>query len=181
MRRYYITDRRAAGGTALLLDAIHRNWRQGVEMIQVREKDLGVAELIELVRGAVSTGAKVLVNSRADVALACGAAGVHLPSDTLPARDLRPVVPAGFLIGISCHNVQDLDEAADFAVFGPVFETSSKKRYGPPQGLERLREFCRISPIPVFALGGVTQENAAACLAAGAAGIAGISLFQGTS
>ena len=120
----------------------------------------------------------MLVNSRVDVALTCGAAGVHLPSDSVPASVWRPRLPPGFLIGISCHALNDLDPAADFAVFGPVFDTPSKRQYGPPQGLQRLREFCTASSIPVLALGGVTLANANSCVEAGAAGIAGITLFQ---
>lgn len=178
MRTYYITDRQALGGIEALIEAIRRNVAGGVEMVQIREKDLAVRELAELVRRSVATGARILVNSRADVALACGAAGVHLPADSIPARRLRGVTPPGFLIGISCHSVEDLDDAADFAVFGPVFDTASKRQYGPPQGLDRLREFCARSPLPVFALGGVSGENAQECLDAGAAGIAGISMFQ---
>lgn len=178
MRRYYITDRTALGGAGALLECIRRNVDRGVEMIQIREKDLPVRDLAGLVRAAVATGGTILVNGRADVALACGAAGVHLPSNSLPAKTLKPVVPRGFLIGISCHDWSDLDDAADFAVFGPVFDTPSKRKYGTPQGLGKLADFCRRSPIPVFALGGVTEANAAACVAAGAAGIAGITLFQ---
>lgn len=178
MRRYYITDRAPLGGAEALLESIRRNVDRGVEMIQIREKDLPARDLTDLVRRAVATGGTILVNGRADVALACGASGVHLPSNSLPAMALRPVVPRGFLIGISCHDWSDMDDAADFAVFGPVFDTPSKKQYGPPQGMEKLSEFCRRSPIPVYALGGVTDGNAAACVAAGAAGIAGITLFQ---
>jgi thiamine-phosphate pyrophosphorylase len=178
VKSYYITDRHALGGVAPLLECIRRNVAAGVSLIQIREKDLPVRDLCSLVRSAVATGATILVNGRADIALACGAAGVHLPSATLPASRLRRALPPGFLIGISCHHAADLDPAADFAVFGPVYETPSKRAYGPPQGLARLRGFCRLSPIPVFALGGISKENSAACLAAGAAGVAGITLFQ---
>lgn len=181
---YYITDRHALPGGDPL-PVIKQAIAAGVELIQVRERDLETRSLLALVEAGVERArgstTRILVNDRLDVALAGGAAGLHLPTHGFPVAEVRRCYPA-LLLGASCHNLDELrraaDGGADFAVFGPVFETASKKAYGPPLGPEKLAEAVRAVKIPVLALGGITLSNAAACLEAGAAGLAAISLFQ---
>jgi thiamine-phosphate pyrophosphorylase len=181
----YITDRHALEPQPLLpfiVEAV----RAGVDLLQIREKDLATRELLELVKGAVSaaegTTTRVVVNDRLDVALAAGAAGVHLGTRSLPAAVVRRQVSRGFLVGVSCHALEEVAEAeqagADYVVLGPIFETPSKLAYGPPLGLEKLREVAARVKIPLLALGGINVERVATCLQAGATGIAGISVFQ---
>lgn len=180
----HITDRHSAGGAGALLALIERNARLGVQWIQIREKDLDARSLSVLVEQAVrrAAGARILVNSRADVALACGAAGLHLPADSPPPSAWRPICPPGFLIGVSCHSPEEVLDAArhgaDYALFSPVFRPLSKQDARPVHGLDGLRRVCSAAGIPVLALGGVTAENARSCVEAGAAGVAGITMFQ---
>jgi len=168
MIRYCITDRWLSFvGTA--------DW------VQIRDKELAARELIAVVRRAVGTMGKVLVNSRVDVAIAAGAAGVHLPAGSIAPSEWRGITPPGFLIGVSCHTRDEVvraeQEGADYVLFGPVFAPLSKTSALAPRGLDELRRVSHAVKIPVLALGGITWENAEACVGAGAAGVAGITLF----
>jgi thiamine-phosphate pyrophosphorylase len=175
MIRYYVTDRRQGDVLASATRAIG----QGVDMIQVREKDLPARELFDLVCRirdlAAGTNSRVLVNDRLDIALAARVDGVHLPADGLPSNRVRPWVK---VLGVSTHTIQEAIDAqknhADFIVFGPVFDSPGKTAVG----LEPLRRVVASVSIPVLAIGGITRANAESVLAAGAAGIAGIRLFQ---
>jgi thiamine-phosphate pyrophosphorylase len=149
-------------------------------MIQIRAKELSGRALAELVKGAVAfEGPEILVNTRTDIALACGAHGVHLPAGSMAPSTIRRIAPAGFLIGVSCHTIDELEtaekEGADFAVYGPVFPSATKSV--APIGVEAFGRAIALVRLPVYALGGVTLVNAPQCINAGAAGIAGISLF----
>ncbi len=163
-----------------MLDRIRAAFSAGVDYVQIREKSLSTRDLFRLVEEAVAVrrSGRLLVNDRGDVALASGADGVHLPAGRPPAAGIRALGGPGFLVGLSCHCVEEVEraaaEGADFAVLGPIFTTPGK---GPPRGLGPLERAARL-PIPVLALGGVTLENARQCLEAGAAGVAGIRLFQ---
>ena len=173
--------------------AIRRAIRAGVDFVQIREKDLSGRELMELARWAVKeAGAgrtRIIVNDRVDVAIASGAAGVHVGRESAAVeevvrwvRRVRGQGASKFLVGVSCHSVEEVRNAerdgADYVHFGPVFETPSKRRFGKPQGLERLREVCEAVRIPVLAVGGIEAGNVEECLRAGAAGVAGIRRFQ---
>ena len=183
----------------MLLQCIQAAARAGVDAIQLREKDLSARALSDLaVRAANIIDAAIptrkwktqlLINSRVDIALACGADGVHLRSDDISAADARAVFMQGGVatprIGVSCHTLEELalaeGQGADFAVFGPVFNKVGASRSAV--GIAALRQACRErqslnAAMPVLALGGIDLSSARACLEAGSAGIAGIRLFQ---
>jgi thiamine-phosphate pyrophosphorylase len=205
LRLYYITDRHLFSGDAAeqerqLLAKISECAAAGVDLVQLREKDLSTRALEELAGKAMaalgSSDTRLLINSRTDVALACGAHGMHLPANDLAASEVRAVFArAGSgspivyvpIIGMSAHSLAEVASAeahgADFAVFGPVFEKSGTANR---DGLNQLRQMCHRSesaqpPMPVLALGGITLENTRQCIEAGAAGIAAIRLFQQNS
>ena len=158
-----------------------------VPLFQIREKSLPARVLYELtVRAAeITRGSKtrLLVNDRSDIARAAGADGVHLTAHSLPAGVVRNIYGPEFLIGVSTHSLREAEEArktgADFVVFGPVFETESKRGFGEPQGVNKLREVTRsLAGFPVLAIGGITLDNVGDCFHAGASGVAAIRLFN---
>jgi thiamine-phosphate pyrophosphorylase len=184
--RCYITDRHSLPEGTTVLETIARNLASGPDWIQIREKDLPAHELFQLVRTAMvlpnPRGVKMLVNSRVDMALAAEAAGAHLPAGSPAPQTWREIAPPGFLMGVSCHTLDEVrraeQEGADYAVFGPVFAPLSKPLGLTPLGLDELGRAAASVKIPVLALGGITRENAEQCVAAGAAGVAGVSLYQ---
>jgi thiamine-phosphate pyrophosphorylase len=155
----------------------------GVGALQVREKDREDRDVLALTleaRAALSN-AVVLVNGRLDIALAARADGAHLPADGVPIDALRRRFGQSVMLGRSTHHVEEVEaalrEGADYVTFGPVYPTPSKERYGPPRGLDELARAARL-PIPVYALGGVTLSRFGEVAEAGAAGVAGIRIFQ---
>ncbi len=203
MLRYAITSRALYPGNeiqqqAALLRQASRWVADGIDLIQLREKDLPAANIAALAReilqaiAVAGSPTKLLLNSRPDIAIATAAHGVHLtaaPDELTPAQ-VRSLYAAANrpapIITLSCHTLEDVRRAranqADAILFAPVFEKIiAGQTITPGQGIDRLRAACRAaSPIPVYALGGVTFANAAACLDTGAAGIAGIRLFHNT-
>lgn len=201
----YVTDRHSLpGANPDSIEALARKIAEvaaaGVDWVQIREKDLTTRELAALTREALRSAAKsgstravrILVNDRLDVALAERTDGAHLGENSLPVQEAKRLVvtspfssgSSDFLLGVSCHSLEAARAAessgADYIFFGPVFATPSKSAFGAPQGARRLEEVCRAVAIPVIAIGGVTLENAASCIQAGAAGLAAIRLFQET-
>src|SRR5580693_4079112 len=201
----YVTAPAAASGSALA-EKIAAVSAAGLDWVQIREKDLPGRELAALTREAVArrSAARIVVNDRLDVAVSESAGGVHLGEASLPVVDVAkwvnrsesgvvvsdhgaasqfPVAASGdFLIGASCHSLDGskaaVRDGADYICFGPVFATPSKAKFGEPQGVEKLAAVCSAVSVPVIAIGGITLENTGECIAAGAAGIAAIRLFQ---
>jgi thiamine-phosphate pyrophosphorylase len=182
-----VTDRAQVAGT--LEEAVETCLGAGLKAVQLREKDLAARDLLSMA-GALreSTrrhGAKLLVNDRADVAIAAGADGVQRAGTSLPVSTLRAISPPGFLIGASVHSLAEARAAepdgADFLLFGPVYDTPSKRAYGPPQGLSALERIASAVRLPVFAVGGVTPSRVAELIRAGASGVAVIGAVLGAA
>lgn len=153
------------------------------DVLQLRAKGLDAGELLRRARRLKHLfRGMFLINDRVDVCLAAGADGVHLPGNRVAPEVLKRRFGLR-VVGVSCHSVDDVvraeQEGADYAYLSPIFEVTSKPGYGPALGLQALSAAARVR-IPVIALGGVTRENEASCIAAGASGIAGISYFGGS-
>jgi thiamine-phosphate pyrophosphorylase len=178
-RLLLVTDRSQTGGRSLpslLQQAVHA----GLPAVQLRERDLSTRELLLLAQEIRSITAPravpLIVNDRVDLMMALNLDGVHLRSDSLPVSAVRRLVGADRLIGISTHSPAEVREAnrdgADYVVFGPIFDTPSKRPFGSPVGLEQLAEVCRLSTVPVFAIGGITCASVPDVRRAGAHGVA---------
>ncbi len=179
LRLYLITDRECVTD---LITAAEQALKGGVTAIQLREKDLSAKELLPLARSLRALtrehGARLFINDRVDVALMAGADGVHLGEASLAANEVRALAP-DLWIGVSTHSLEGAlkaqDAGADFITFSPIFETASKKEFGPTQGLERLKEVCEKTRLPVLALGGIKKNRISTVLDQGAFGVALIS------
>ena len=169
MIRILITD----GTGAVDVSTLARN---DVNYIQLREPLLSTRELAALVR---LNPTRILVNDRTDVAIACGAAGVHLRDGAISPRVIRKIAPANFIITVACHDAEAVrraaDEGADYAILAPIFAPLSKPATRKPLGVAALSDSAQIR---IIALGGITEHNAQSCIEAGATGVAGITLFR---
>ena len=178
---HLITDRRLAPDLAAAAGAALAGLPPGVAAVQLREKDLGGGALLALARALAPVcrahRQRLVVNDRLDVALAAGADGVHLPAAGVPPEDARRLLGPDALVGVSCHSAGDVARAraggASYATFSPVYDTPSKRPYGPPVGVAALRDAARLG-LPLVALGGIDAARAAEVRAAGAAGVAAI-------
>ena len=190
-----VTDRRRVSAepdaAGALVDLVASAARAGVDLIQIRERDLDGGPLLALVRRCLDaiegTTAKILVNDRTDVALAAGAHGVHLRTDSIGAAKIRALLPDGAIIGRSIHSIQEAEAAAreravDYLIFGTLFETASKSPSHHLATLDELADVCRAAAgLPVLAIGGMNVERAALVRRAGASGVAGIGVFIPTA
>ena len=184
---YLVTDRNAARRP--LVEVVEECLRAGLRAVQLREKDLPVRDLLDVAKALREAtrrhGAALVVNDRADVALAVGADGVQRTHTSLPTEALRRIAPRPFLVAASVHSLAEAREAeqqgADFVVFGPVYDTPSKRAFGPPQGLTALERVTGSLRAPVIAVGGITPARVAEVSAAGAAGVAVISAILASS
>ncbi|RMH38077.1 MAG: thiamine phosphate synthase [Nitrospirae bacterium] len=179
---YLITDRRNTRQRPLL-EVLRAALEAGVRFVQLREKDLNTRDLLQLGESCLELtrayGAKLLINDRLDLVQALHADGVHLRAESMPVSVVRRILGSQSLIGVSTHSVEEIvsaeEEGADFVVFGPIYETPSKRSFGPPLGLDALSAACRRSRLPVFAIGGLTPSRISAVKQAGAYGVATIS------
>jgi thiamine-phosphate pyrophosphorylase len=178
-RLLLITDRTQVGGRSLP-SLVRQALGAGLPAVQLRERDLSTSELLPLAQEVQSItslhAVPLIVNDRADLTMALDLQGVHLRSDSLPPLPVRRLIGPRRLIGVSTHSVEDVRRAdrsgADYVLFGPIFETPSKRSFGPPLGLTLLADACRQSSIPVLAIGGITCQRVRDVRLAGAYGVA---------
>lgn len=178
-RLLLVTDRTQTGGR-FLPSLLRQAVEAGLPAIQLRERDLPTRELLQLAREihAITKpcGVPLIINDRVDLMLALDLPGVHLRSNSLPISAVRRMIGRDRLIGVSTHSLAEVYDAnrdgADYVVFGPIFDTPSKRPFGSPFGLEKLAEVCRASAVPVFAIGGITAASVADVRRAGAHGVA---------
>ena len=180
-----ITDRRRFTAEDALVQRVASVAAAGVNLVQVRERDMEARDLSRLVARCVTavrnTRTRILVNDRLDVALTSGAHGVHLRGDSMPASRARALAPIGFLIGRSVHTVAEAVTAhaeggLDYLLFGAVFATASKPGQ-PPAGVQALADVVRATPLPVLAVGGISSDTAPQLAGTGCAGFAAIGWF----
>lgn len=171
------------------LNIIEAAIKAGISMIQIREKNLPARLLFELVSEAVkirnNSLTKILINDRADVALAANADGVHLTSNSISTGVIRQNFPPDFIIGVSTHTIEEAvtakNEGASFVVFSPIFKTPAKEKYGQPQGIEKLAKVVKtVKDFPIIALGGINEENLKEIFRIRVSGIAAIRLLNDT-
>lgn len=181
-RLYLIGDRKRTGGRPLPL-VVEEAGRAGIAAVQFREKDLPLSVQLqiasEIQKATKRRRMKLFINDRIDLCLALDAEGIHLPSSGIPVHVARGILGAEKWIAVSCHSLEEVRraerEGADFAVLGPVYDTPSKRAYGPPLGISYFQAAKRSSSIPLFAIGGVTRDRLGEVFDAGADGVAMIS------
>lgn len=185
-RLYLVTDRHQTAGRPLL-SVVKRAVGAGVRAVQLRERGLPIRDLLGMAEDLQRTApeAEIFINDRIDVALAGGSCGAHLRESSLPTRVARDLLGPARLLGRSVHSIEGVvvaeGEGADFVVLGPIYETPSKQKYGPPLGLRTLEEAARSARIPVFAIGGITAVRAREVRRAGGYGVAVISSILSAS
>ncbi|ULA64944.1 MAG: Thiamine-phosphate synthase [Nitrospira sp.] len=174
-----VTDRSQVRERSLP-DVLRSAVNAGVPAIQLRERDLATRDLVSLTRQVIATtkdrAVPLIINDRADLALALGLDGVHLRASSLPISVARQIVGARRLIGVSAHSVEEVQRASDagtdYVILGPIFETPSKREFGAPLGLAVLADACRRASVPVFAIGGIARERIDSVRNTGAFGVA---------
>lgn len=181
---YLITDRTVTAKP--LPEAVRLALEGGIRAVQLREKDLPIRELLSLAQELREMtrehGAKLFISDRVDVAVAVGADGVHLGTESMPASAVRKIVGGAMLIGVSTHSLDEAlaaqAEKADFITYGPIFETPSKMKYGAPVGVKSIRQIKNEVKIPIIAIGGINSGNILPVMSAGADGVAMISAIM---